>query len=276
MNRFDPYFAGHVGFTKRPVLIDPLDWRAGWPTTRGGRGPSASRQPGPAAQPGERTAYLPHSASIPQPGAELVRYSDDFTGPALAPQWTWVRPPDPSTYSVLAGHLRWQIRDADLHPEATGPGHRCSPNQLPRATTSRKPESRPPCPLDGCCHNYVQGGLLNYQDDGNYIKLSVSSIWETRQTEFGKEVTPVPAGYPHYGNGVAGPAREWTYLRIIRQERGATDHYTAYTSANGYRWDRGPTWTRPLTGNGTIALVSMGGPGSYDSLFDYVHVYRLQ
>jgi arabinan endo-1,5-alpha-L-arabinosidase len=276
VSRLDPYFAGHVGFTKRPVLIDPLDWRAGWPTTGGGRGPSSSRQPGPAAQPGERTAYRPRYASTPQPGAELVRFSDDFTGTALAPQWSWVRPPDPSTYSVIAGHLRWQVQDADLHPEAGGPRASVLTEPAPAGDYIAETRIKTTVPLDGCCHNFAQAGMLNYQDDGNYMKLSVSSIWETRQTEFGKEVTPVPAGYPHYGNGVVGPLREWTYLRIVRQERGAIDYFTAYTSGTGYRWDRGPTWTRPLTGNGTIALVSMGGPGGYDSLFDYVHVYRLQ
>ncbi len=26
------YFAGAVGFTKRPALLDPLDWVDGWPS----------------------------------------------------------------------------------------------------------------------------------------------------------------------------------------------------------------------------------------------------
>ena len=31
VDRNDPYYAGDVGYTKRPALIDPLDWQGGWP-----------------------------------------------------------------------------------------------------------------------------------------------------------------------------------------------------------------------------------------------------
>src|SRR5688572_12158425 len=34
IDRFDPYFEGAIGFTKRPALLDPLDWIDGWPTVR--------------------------------------------------------------------------------------------------------------------------------------------------------------------------------------------------------------------------------------------------
>ncbi len=49
-------------------------------------------------------------------------------------------------------------------------------------------------PPEGCCYNYVQAGLVIYGDDDNFIKLTHVSIWETRQTEFAKELAPVPAG----------------------------------------------------------------------------------
>src|SRR5678815_213899 len=73
-------------------------------------------------------------------------------------------------------------------------------------------------PNDGSVHNYVQGGLIVYGDDGNYVRLTSNSIWNTRQTEFGKHVSPAaPAGSPSYGNGVVGPVADWTYLRIVRR-----------------------------------------------------------
>ena len=53
----DPYFAGATGFTKRPVLLDALDWVNGWPTVRGGLWASDTKQPVPAAQPGTQTKY---------------------------------------------------------------------------------------------------------------------------------------------------------------------------------------------------------------------------
>ena len=38
-------------------------------------------------------------------------------------------------------------------------------------------------PPSGMGKNYVQGGLVIYGDDGHYVKLASSSIYETRQTE---------------------------------------------------------------------------------------------
>src|SRR5690349_19748690 len=57
VDRNDPYFDGAVGFTKRPVLLDALDWVDGWPTVRGGLWASDNPQQAPAAQPGTRTNY---------------------------------------------------------------------------------------------------------------------------------------------------------------------------------------------------------------------------
>ena len=62
-------------------------------------------------------------------------------------------------------------------------------------------------PAEGCCFNYVQAGLVIYGDDDNFIKLAHVSIWNTRQTEFAKELFPVPSGYPRYGNTVVGPVK---------------------------------------------------------------------
>jgi arabinan endo-1,5-alpha-L-arabinosidase len=129
-------------------------------------------------------------------------------------------------------------------------------------------------PPEGCCFNYVQAGLVIYADDDNFIKLVPVSIWETRQTEFAKELAPVPAGYPRYGNTVVGAPDEWTYLRIVRRNGNAGELYTAYTSRNGVDWVRGGTWTHQLGSNARIGLVSMGGSG-FQANFDYVHVYTL-
>ena len=89
-------------------------------------------------------------------------------------------------------------------------------------------------PPEGCCFNYVQAGLVIYGDDDNFIKLAHVSIWDTRQTEFAKELFPVPAGYPRYGNTVVGPPGDWTWLRIVKRTyQGGEEDYTAYTSPDG-------------------------------------------
>jgi arabinan endo-1,5-alpha-L-arabinosidase len=279
VDRFDPYYAGNVGYTKRPGLIDPLDWKDGWPVVRGDNGPSDQPMPGPAAQPGQHTAYRPHFFEVPQPRRTDTGRSDGFNGTALSDRWTWVRPPDSSTYSVSGGTLQWKTQPQDLHPSAYPPP---ASDDLASVLTEPAPAGdymvetkvKVDVPKDGCCFNFVQGGLLLYGDDGNYVKLASVSIWNTRQTEFGKQIMPQPKDYPTYGNTVVGPVGDWTYLRIVRHHSRSGDAYTAYTSLDGRHWDHGGTWTHDLGGHPRIGMISMGGSG-FTSTFAYVRVSSL-
>ncbi|MDP9219955.1 MAG: family 43 glycosylhydrolase, partial [Actinomycetota bacterium] len=239
VNRSDPYFDGAVGFTKRPALLDPLDWVGGWPTVRGGLWASAATMPAPAAQPGQTTAYTPTYFTPDQPGSLVASASDEFNGTALNPKWSWVRPPAAGGYGVEGGNFRFNTQAGDLYVDNN--------------TASVLIENAPPgnylveakvqlnLPQEGCCFNYVQAGMVVYADDDNFVKLSHVSIWETRQTEFAKELSPVPAGYPRYGNTVVGPPAEWTYLRIVRRMGPGGERYTAYTSQDGVTWIHGGT-----------------------------------
>jgi arabinan endo-1,5-alpha-L-arabinosidase len=129
-------------------------------------------------------------------------------------------------------------------------------------------------PAEGCCHNYVQAGLVLYGDDDNYLKLVAVSIWETRQTEFAREMGPVDEG-PSYGSSVAGPpGEEWTWLRLTVRRSAAGETVTAYTSADGEAWTQGATWTHDL-GEFRLGLLAMGGPGGFTARFDEVTSYRL-
>ncbi len=129
-------------------------------------------------------------------------------------------------------------------------------------------------PAEGCCFNYVQAGMVVYEDDDNFLKLAHVSIWETRQTEWAKELAPVPDGYPRYGNTVVTAPDEWTYFRIARWERGGQVLYQAYVSRDGTSWNRGGVWTHDLD-DPSIGLVAMGGSG-FTADFDYVRIHRLQ
>jgi len=276
VDQADPYLHGQVGYTQRPLLLDPLDWKNGWPTVDGGRGPSDTAVPGPAAQPGERTTYVPHFVTDPRPGRPVSALSDNFGGTSLSAQWSWIRPPAAGDFGVGSGSLSIQTESADLQPPST-PLASVLSEPTPRGDYIVDTRVRLTLPDDGSVHNYVQGGLVIYNDDANYVKLAVSSIWDTRQTEFGKHVGPVAAGYPSYGNGVVGPVGDWTYLRIVAHEvrKSNSYEYTAYTSLNGTSWDKGGTWDQSVSADSRIGLVSMGGDG-YETLFDYVHVTRVR
>jgi arabinan endo-1,5-alpha-L-arabinosidase len=273
IDRFDPYFEGAVGFTKRPVLMDVLVWEDGWPSVRGGLWASDNPQPAPAAQPGDHRKVKTQNVREAQPGKLIPELSDEFTGSGLSAQWSWVRPPSPDAIRFTGEAFEFDTQAADLFEDSDNASVLLeeAPN-FPYLVEVRLSVN---LPAEGCCFNFVQGGLVVYGDDDNYIKLVEVSIWETRQTEFAKEWFPVPAGYPRYGNTVAGPPADWVYLRLAVYRRGGEEHYTPYTSMDGENWVRGGTWTHALGKDTHIGLVSMGG-GGFTTTFDYIRVYHLR
>src|SRR5512146_3260399 len=92
-----PNFAG--SWTRRPAIIDRLDWIDGWPVVRGGAGPSESVQAAPVIETEPLTdPVAPTADPIPAPGALVHSFSDDFDASTLAPRWTWIRPPASNTF----------------------------------------------------------------------------------------------------------------------------------------------------------------------------------
>lgn len=272
VDRTNPFFAGAVGFTKRPLMMDALDWIDGWPTVRGGSWASDTPQQAPAAQPGTRTNYQVKTPQADIPGSPYTALSDEFNGSSLGSQWTWVRQPASGTYSENGGTFNFDTQAADLYVDSNNASVLTEPAPADNYTVETRVKLD--LPAEGCCYNYVQAGLVIYGDDDNFIKLATVSIWETRQTEFAKEMNPVPDGYPRYGNTVVGAPGEWTYLRIVKQTQGGEELYRAYTSQDGVTWVRGGVWTHTLGSNARIGLVSMGGSG-FTANFDYVHVNGL-
>ena len=270
----DPYFEGAIGFTKRPVLLDPVDWLVGWPTVRGGAGASDKPEQGPAAQPGDKTNYKAKPIKLDTPG-KLI-FGDEFNGTAFTAPWQWVREPAAGSYGLNGQELRFDTQSADLFVDSNN----ASVLTLDAPNGNYIVETRVhlDVPPEGCCPNYTQAGLVIYGDDNNFVKLVEASIFNTRQTEFAKEVAPVPDGYPRYGNTVVGPPGEWTYLRIVHRTQAGQEAYTAYTSHNGEIWTRGGTWTHELGEDARIGLVAMGRPTNeaFTALFDYVRVYKVR
>jgi arabinan endo-1,5-alpha-L-arabinosidase len=226
---------------------------------------------------------------VQEPGRLL--FADEFSGTELDSAWSWVRG-EAATYELGDGVLAIDIEATELYVDTnTAP---VLVRDAPKGDYVIETAVRVDIPEDPeCCYNYAQGGVVVYQDDDNFVKLTNTSIWNTRQTEWAKELYPVPEGWSRYGNTVVGPpseSGEWTYLRIVverlngaeRQEAGGDTHaYTAYTSQDGETWVRGGTWTHTLT-DAQIALVAMGLnpdqsiPGDYTAEFDYVRVYSLR
>lgn len=276
VDRNDPFFAGAPGFTKRPALMDPLDWYNGWPTVRGGQWASDGTQPGPAAQPGDRPGYVPRHVSVDEPlGNPVAGASDEFNGTTLNAQWQWVRPPVSSTYGVSGGTFHFNVQAAELNQGDNSAS--VLTEAAPAGEYTVETRVMLNVPATGCCYNFVQAGLVLYRDDDNYLKLSHTAIYETRQIEFAKELYPVPTGAPRYGNTVLDAPADWTYLRIVKRIRNGEEQYTAFASHDGQQWTRGGTWTHALGSTARIGLIAFSGSPyagpQYTATFDYVHVY---
>lgn len=290
----DPFYAFATGFTKRPALLDAVDWVNGWPTVNGGSGPSDRKMPAPAAQEGEVSRRNTQLVMTQEPHELLAAYSDEFEGTSLSADWTWEKgtnaPGSPPTYSVRDGVLTVEVQHGDTYVDVD------TAYVLVRDAPDRdyviETAIRMTVPDDGCCFNYSQAGIGVFDDEDNLVKLTETSIWNTRQTEWAKEIGEVPDGWSRYGNTVVGPPSEhadggWTYLRIVVEELtgeeraaagGDTHSYTAYTSQDGEHWVRGGTWTHSLD-DGQIALYAMGTTDpnqTFTAEFDYVRVYSLK
>jgi arabinan endo-1,5-alpha-L-arabinosidase len=281
----DPFYDFQTGFTKRPALLDPIDWVDGWPTVNGGAGASDTKMPAPAAQEGQRSR---HKAKLvkPQVVNRLVE-QDEFNGTSLDGRWDWVREPA-SGVRVADGVLRFDVQAADLFVDNNSAS--VLVRDAPKGDYVVETKVRIPDLPAGCCFNFTQAGLVVYGDDDNFVKLSSASLWETRQTEFAKEVFPVPEGWSRYGNtvvGAPGIGQEWTWLRIVverlsgeakAEAGGDTERYTAYTSQDGQNWVRGGAWTHSLGQDAQIGLIAFGEPAGQDftAEFDHVRVYSLK
>ncbi len=277
VDRNAPYFDGFPGATRRPALIDPLVWVDGWPEVRGGLWASADAQPAPAAQPGESNAYVPAASdTTDEPGTPIKTLSDDFNKTTLSPQWHFIHPSANNTYKLTGSEYEvlTQGPDENSNPAMVsilGEPVPSSGNWMVETKVTTN------VPLDdSCCFNFAQGALFIYGNDGNSIKLDAFPDYDTRQTEFGKQINPVPANYPTYDHQAVGPIGTTTWLRIVRRGNGdAGELYTAYTSPDGILWTKGGTWQHTL-GSSALIGISAQNTAGFTVDFDYVHVSRLQ
>ena len=266
----DPYFAGMTGFTKRPVLLDRIDWINGWPVLNGGAGPSDTLQAAPALWRGELVAPTIEPVHSDQLSTLDPSLSDEFEGADFLDRWDRVHQPGDGTVALSEGLLRFETQAGELRDDKQVSVLRLD---APDDNFVVETQVRLIVLEQGCCSHGLQAGLVVQGDDENYIKLVVIRVQETWQIEFARKVGLVPEGYPSYGNTTVGPPGEdWTWLRLAVRRLPESESYTAFTSRDGVTWVRGGTWNHALGEDAHIGLVAMGGEG-FTAEFDYVRVY---
>jgi len=275
VDKNDPYFADRMGFTKRPALIDPIAWVKGWPEVRAGRWASDEEMPAPAAQPGDRDLYRPVSDFRSRPGELIEELSSEFNGDSLDSQFSWVREEN-ATYEVSGGSFRFDTQARELFKDDNDTAS-ILVQDAPDGEWAVQARVRLSVPAEGCCSQFTQGGLVIYDNDDQYLKLTHTSIFETRQIEWAKEVPSddTPAGFAQYGNTVIGPPGEWTTLRIIKADFGGGEYYQAWSKRDGERWNKGGTYRYDELGDDArIGIVSMNQSGFVTEV-DWLRVYEL-
>jgi len=278
IDKATPYMApasSGAPLTRRPVLMDALDWVNEWPVARGGLGASDTEQPAPAAETqNTKSRYTMVLAKQDEPGALIPSASDEFNEPLLSAQWSWVRPAAPAEFGLENGSFRFNTQAADIYVDSDTASILWE--QAPSGNYLVETKLTMNLPPEGCCHNFVQAGLVLHSDEDNYVKLIQVSFYDTRQVAFAKEVgAGGPAGYPRYGETAGGPAAETLWLRVARRTVGQQEFFTAYSSRDGSYWSRAGTWTHNLGTGARIGLVSQAG-GGFVANFDYVRVYELK
>ena len=220
--------------------------------------------------------YTPHTdaADPPRVGTALPAYSDGFNDGTLEPAWRWVR--DPAGWEA-DGAYNWRVQQADI----VGEGEANSASVLLRGAPrgSYTVETKLTINLGvNEIRNYQQGGLIAYVDDDLWTRLSHVAIWNTRQTEFGKEM-PF-AGRTSFGGMLVGPPAATTWLRLSHRidPNNGEHEFRAATSRDGKRWIWGGTWTLPAGQTPRIGLISLGKQDTNDpsatARFDYFRVYK--
>ena len=275
VDRNSPYFDLYPGFTRRPALLDAIDWIDGWPTVRNGRWASDTLIPGPVAQPFQISNRWTDPKPEDRPGDLIASLSDEFNTRTLSRQWHFIHPQADNSYTLTGSS--YQV--ASQGPDENGNPNLVSILGEPVPANGDwmvETKMTVSLPFDGsCCYNFSQGALFIYGDDGNSIKLDVFADFDTRQTEFAKQINPVPANYPNYGGAYIGPPAQTTWLRIVKRSARDGERYTAYTSTDGYSWIRGTTWLHQLGPGAQIGLSAENAPGVTVN-FDYVHVYAVK
>jgi len=263
----EPFFSARDKLTRRLALLDRIDWVDGWPVARGA--PSDEPRPAPA------TAKSAHPRALAMAPAPVPRprplWTDTFRGPLLDGRWTWLRPRGEDAWSTGSDGLTLATEATDLHVNTNTASVLQAP--LPPGDYRVEAVVRLDVP-DDCCATAVQAGFAVMRDDDNYVKLVEMAHGGLHQVEFAKEMAPVPADYPRYGNTVVGTPAATTWLRLdVHRSRGE-ERYTAYSSRDGRTWVGGGTWTHRLGADARLGLVAMGGAG-HRAVFTRVSVARL-
>jgi len=268
----EPFFSARDKLTRRLAMLDRIDWVDGWPVAGGGRAPNGGPMAAPIVTAGSKPSAVTAPAPLPEEQATPL-WTDTLQNPQLDERWQWLRPrtSDALAATADARGLALPVEPGDLYVDTNTAS--VLQAALPKGDYRIEVELELEVKEGGA----AQAGLVVMRDDDNYVKLVELARGGLRQVEFGKEMVPVPADWPRYGNTLAGTPGRHTWLRLDVHRDGEQERYTAYSSQDGRAWVGGAVWTHRLAagkrGQARLGLVAMSGAGR--ALFTRVAVSTL-
>jgi arabinan endo-1,5-alpha-L-arabinosidase len=214
--------------------------------------------------------YRPVTHLVPPPAVGPVVDRDEFSGTALGPGWTWVRP-DPAV-TVSGGGLNWPVEAGDL----SGPANTASVllRDPPPGDWTAETKLTLDLGVDDV-RNYQQAGMVAYRGDDDFARLDSVAIWNTRQIEYGREFPY--AGQLAYGGITVGTPAVTTWLRLVQRTDPVTGVHRVRgeSSTDGRTWTLSGVWTFPAGPSPRIGLVAHGGATPpVVARFDYLRISR--
>ena len=208
----------------------------------------------------------------PPPRSVGCSQADEFDDPELT-GWSVLRPTD--DLAVADGTLQWRLTATDL----TGSSNNATVllRRPPAGDWIAETKLHLDLGADNV-RNFQQAGLIAYRSDDDFARLCSVAIWNTRQTEYGRELVATKDGRTSYGGAVIGTPAATVWLRLAHTTNAAGEHlFRAGTSRDGQSWTWGATWTFAAGETPRIGLVAHGGavPATTAS-FDYLRLYRLR
>ena len=158
---------------------------------------------------------------------------------------------------MASGSLDWPVQSADL----VGAG-----NDRRRAAATMTPggswiaETKLTLDLgELTVRNFQQAGLIAYENDDDFARLSSVAIWNTRQTEFGRELpqeldATKPGPETIFGGAIIGTPAPTIWLRLAHTRNAAGEHlYRAGNQPRRPELDlgRGVDLRRPTRAHGS-------------------------
>jgi len=214
------------------------------------------------------------------PWTPVPSASDEFNGQRKG-DWAFIDDtkgnPDPSDGGT---ELVWPVEDTDLNGRSNDAGLLLRDPPSQNRSWAIETKLTIDTGVDQLL-NFQQGGIIVYVDDDLFTRLSNVAIWNTRQTEFGKEMTDVN-GALRNGGTIVGPPAATTFLRIVHRTDPATSEHElrAWTKRDGGVWVKGGVWTLPAGAQMKVGLISHGWQAGSccdgdrrTSRFDYFRAY---